>query len=194
MKYNSLGVSFLTHNCPYVVVSVIASVLSFNFRVPSNIADKSDPKVNIVSSIEFKVFPELPAVADLNTTEPPKPVPLPAPPCNIKLPPAISFVVPAVVEPPLIVRVLPAALSAEATTPMVPSTASCPKVKAPVDVMAPQFNVDVPILILPKPLVIEPLFKAPVVTIPEPPAICEYIVLMFVPLRVIVSASKLPLI
>ena len=33
--------------------------------------------------------------------------------------------------------------------------------------------VDDPILISPKPLVIEPLFKAPVVTIPEPPAIGE---------------------
>ena len=48
------------------------------------------------------------ALDTLKTILPPEPVPLPCPPCNVKSPPAILFVVPAVVVPPEIVSDFPA--------------------------------------------------------------------------------------
>ena len=52
--------------------------------------------------------------------------------------------------------------------------------------------VDAPVSIVPKPDVIEPVSKAPVVTIPEPPAIGLNTEAIAVPLIVIASASKVP--
>ena len=92
-------------------VPVVNVELPWIVIFPAKVAPKSEARVKIVSSIEFNELPELPeALADLNTIEPPAPVPLPAPPCNTKLPPPMSFVEPLVVEPPLMVRELPAAL------------------------------------------------------------------------------------
>ena len=51
---------------------------------------------------------------------------------------------------------------------------------------------EAPLLIVPKPEVIEPEFIAPVVTIPEPPAIGLYSEPSAVPFRVIASASNVP--
>ena len=122
-------------NVPLPAISIFlpeATVTSpLRATSPAKVADKSDAKVKIVSSIGFKLLPLIPAVADLKIIEPPSPVPLPAPPCSTKSPPALLSVVPAVVEPPLIVRVLPALLDDDATNPIFPATAAAPRVILP---------------------------------------------------------------
>ena len=76
---------------------------------PAKVLDKSSDIVSAVAK-EFRLDPEPPALAVLKTMSPPAPVPLPCPPSNVREPPAILLVVPAVVLPPLITTPVPAAL------------------------------------------------------------------------------------
>ena len=76
------------------------------------------PVEDIVNGLiyEFKVLPELPAVATWNIILPPTPLPFPWPPCIVIFPPATSSVGAAVVVPAVIVNSFPATLWAVAKT------------------------------------------------------------------------------
>ena len=81
-------VALLYIDAPFAKVMLPPWIVIF----PVKLADKSEERVKIVSSILFNPFPLLSAaVADLKTMEPPTPVPVPAPPANIKSPPDLSF-------------------------------------------------------------------------------------------------------
>ena len=66
--------------------------------VPAVVIDRSSLIVKAVARA-FSELPELPALAVLNIISPPAPEPLPIPPSNVRDPPAILLVVPAVVSP-----------------------------------------------------------------------------------------------
>ena len=117
---------------------------------PVNVALRSEANVKIVSSIEFKVVLVVSAaVADLNIIEPPSAVPLPAPPCNIKLPPApVSAVSPATALPAVIVKVLPVWSDAAVATVNVPAVPAAPTVISPPVTVKSEDVVKVPLVFI----------------------------------------------
>ena len=157
----------LTLPPPPIVIVLPAVVTAANILLsasalasisPANVALKSDASVKIVSSMTLRLL--LPvllfAVADRNLILPPACVPLPAPPRNIKSPPAPwSAVFPPRALPAVIVSVLPFSFGEVlANCVMVEAALSAPIVIAPVSVEAPVTSNAPPVTTLPPPPIV----------------------------------------